>query len=1007
MDKPAASVSTFTHEPLPDPAKYIRLLELLDDDYSTTIKVRCRLTTWPIDSAPPYHAISYTWGDAGSNATILMNDKALRVRTNCEFTLKQAYWYRKNHSYLYRKWRPRLYEQSKASWYSKCRYFWLDSICIDQTNLGEKSKQVAIMGSIYKVASHVLACIGDHTDDSLFFFQSLYGLTHYVVRPRDMIRNKRFKGAGVSLRFRLLHRYSTTHRFVLALARLAVRAYFTRMWILQELQHAQRISILCGKYVLPRDDAEYLFGGLLKDLESLKQDPTSFEIQNPPHFALVHHRFLRRHVWHGFPHPVWYGDWIYRLPDQCMTTLAMLRQKYVAVKENVLQLLKEVVCRLKCEDPRDKVYGMISLIDWGDVPPLVPDYTHDDLEVAVRFIKSMMRLVESQQISEPIWKFFIITIKLLSLNTKSRGVADALEERRGAPEDFSEGAAAMPTRGSTALLQQRGWRLSQEDIDKNASKLQDLQATPPKYPQTDVSLLPRWARANDWAIEVETRPAHDLWYERSDARYQMLPTYTPLLIMREGKRGHRNTLIGYGFYYSNLRTSRRPWLKQEGHATIDVYFEIEDAILFLWRMKLLYELHPDSKDWMIPFLETSVCRQQTPGSSYAVLSPILPAPIERTMPTHREAISILWPPLHVLRFREFVLFDTKARRGWLINGHVLALKLLCAYLRNTPQTEPFDISKLNHIDGNTPESAYKALDNWKNKSTPIFRVLEDNGNAPEHGDSSQGGQVIIEKKLIVEVLDDIYQVLMRMDPMKSFPGEWRPFLGIGIKIDRHRNTVVKGWDFQRIYRTNSAKIYTHVFEKAPVWLGFVRELPVSFIFGSDLGEIIQPDDNCCPYFKSLPNGQDYLAVGMATMQTHYNELCYGDEPEETVARVTIELAWKRGVDPFSHTHGQGDHLEQVDSKCFPVQRLVKAPAYLDRKDQDVLRRKKGKPYSWKEVEDMNTAPEDMHKPPGDRHFKTGRVVLGRIPDKRILRELAEANLHESLLLGGHEPLAQP
>lgn len=1005
MVNPRASDNAFTHEPLPDPAKYMRLLELLDDDYSKTIKVRCRLTTWPIDRVPPYHAISYTWGDAKSNTTILMNGKTLQVRTNCEFALKQAYSYMKNTSYLYRKWRPRLHEQSKASWYSKSRYFWLDAICIDQTNLEEKSKQVAMMGSIYKDASHVLACIGDHADDSLFFFQSLYGLSHYVVRPREMIRYKRFGGNGVSFRFRLLHRYSTTHRFVLALARLAVRPYFTRMWILQELQHAQHITILCGKYVLPKDDAEYLFGGLLKDLEGLDQDLASFKIQNPPHFALIHHRFLRRHVWHGFPHPVWYGDWIYGLTTQCTATLAMLRQSYVTVNDNVFQLLKEVVCRLKCEDPRDKVYGIISLIDWGDVPPLVPDYTHSDLEVAIRFIKSIMKLGEAQQIGEPIWNFFIVTIKLLSLSTKSRGLAAALDERHGTPDDCSEGAAVMPTSESTTLLQQRGWRLSQEDIDKNASKLQDLQATPPKYPETDMFFLPRWAKANDWVIEVETRPAHDLWYDLSDAKYQMLPTYTPLLIMREEKNGRRNALIGYGFY-STLRQFRTPWFKQEDHADIDIYFEIEDAILFLWRMKQLYELHPDSRDWMVPFLETSVCRQQTPGSSYAMLPPNLPASTERVEPRYREATSTFWSPFNILRHREYVLFDTKARRGWLVNGHVLALKLLCTYLRNIPQTEAFDFSKLKFIDGNSPESAYEALDNWKNKSTPIFRVLENDGGAPDHRDSSQGGQVIVEKKLIGEVLEDIYRVLMRMDPMKSFPGEWLPFFGIEIKIDTHRNTVVKGWDFQRIYRTNSAKIYTHVFEKTPVWLGFVRELPVSFIFGSDLGEIIRPDDNCCPYFNILPHGQDYLAVGMATVQKHYNEECGGSVPEETVARVTRKLAWERDVDPFGHTHGQGDHLDQVDNKCFPVQRLVKVPMFLDGKDKDVLQRRKGKPYSWMEAEDMNTAPEDVHKPPGDRPFKTGRVVFGNIPDERKLRELAEANLHQSLPLGGNGRLAQ-
>ncbi|KAH8753626.1 heterokaryon incompatibility protein-domain-containing protein, partial [Diaporthe sp. PMI_573] len=166
MESPAASDNVFAHEPLPDPAKYMRLLEVLDDNYSETTKVKCRLTTWPIDSMPPYHAVSYTWGDPKSNTLILMNDKTLEVRTNCEFALKQAYWYRKSQSYFYRKWQSHLYRETRSEWYTKSRYFWLDALCIDQSNLKEKSKQVAMMGSIYKKASHVLACIGDHADDS-------------------------------------------------------------------------------------------------------------------------------------------------------------------------------------------------------------------------------------------------------------------------------------------------------------------------------------------------------------------------------------------------------------------------------------------------------------------------------------------------------------------------------------------------------------------------------------------------------------------------------------------------------------------------------------------------------------------------------------------------------------------------------------------------------------------------------------------------------------------------
>lgn len=38
---------------------------------------------------------------------------------------------------------------------------WIDSICIDQSNLAEKSMQVALMGQIYSLASSVMVWLGE------------------------------------------------------------------------------------------------------------------------------------------------------------------------------------------------------------------------------------------------------------------------------------------------------------------------------------------------------------------------------------------------------------------------------------------------------------------------------------------------------------------------------------------------------------------------------------------------------------------------------------------------------------------------------------------------------------------------------------------------------------------------------------------------------------------------------------------------------------------------------
>lgn len=1023
MESPTASNNEFTHETLPDPAKYMRLLEVLDDNYSKTTKVRCRLTTWLIDSMPPYHAVSYTWGDPKSNTFILMNDKALEVRTNCEFALKQVYWYRKSQSFLYRKRQSHLYRETRSEWYTESRYFWVDALCIDQSNDEEKSKQVAMMGSIYKNASHVLSCIGDHADDSLFFFESLYGLAHYVVRPKDVLRYNGYGGVGISLRFRLLHRHSSIHRFALALARLAVRPYFTRIWILQELQLAQHLTILCGRHLLTKNDALYLFGGLLVDLNRLSEDKDSkSSIVLTPHIRFIAYRFLRRHVNHGFPHPVWHGSWLQGLSRPCTTTLAMLKQNYASVKRNLFQMLTEVVSRLQCQDPRDKAYGIISLIDWGDVEPLEPDYTQSDLEVAVKFVEAIMKLGEAQKLSEPsVWKFVILVVKLFNFNIGSRGLYEAIKARRRstthcAMDDYSTEAmdkdsemqaAIKALQGPKIEVKAFGWCLSPEDIDRNNSKLRDLQATPPRYDENDGLYLPPWAEADDWVIEVGTQAPHDLWYDPSDTHFQLEPTYIPLLVVGKGVEGSRKASIGYGFY-SPLNRFHRPGFKQDNRAEVYIFFDIEDSILFLWKMKQLYEMHLESKDWMVDFLYTDVCRRQTAGPTYLALPPEHPGRNRRVKPVFDDLrFGTCRNALRAVALRPFVLFDTEARRGWLVKGDLVALQLLCAYLQNTPQTEPFDMSRLNYIDEKSSKRAFKVLADEENLKTPILRVLKDPDVGGTHGDcTSFKGQVKVEQKLIVEVMMDICEILRGMDALKRFPGDMDRFALLQVPIKKRRNVIARGWDFERIYRNQTAKAYTHSFRKNPGWLEFARDVRASLIFGRDFGDVILPrDEDCCPHFKILPEGQDYLAVGMDRIQAFVDEWTQEDEKDCIVARLSHFYAWRRDVEPFAHLHGDDEHLEKVDCSCFPVQRLVKVSHYdSQEKDAVILKKRRHQLYSSQEIEEMNEAMDaDMKRPADHGKFrfrtngkprKTGVVVFGNRPGPAKLRRLAQANRSE-------------
>ncbi|KAH7360944.1 heterokaryon incompatibility, partial [Rhexocercosporidium sp. MPI-PUGE-AT-0058] len=72
-----------------------------------------------------YEAISYCWGNPTSTWPIYLNGKVLSIRVD----LAQAL--------------PRYRFQSGN------RFIWADAICVDQTNLAERSYRVSMMNNIY------------------------------------------------------------------------------------------------------------------------------------------------------------------------------------------------------------------------------------------------------------------------------------------------------------------------------------------------------------------------------------------------------------------------------------------------------------------------------------------------------------------------------------------------------------------------------------------------------------------------------------------------------------------------------------------------------------------------------------------------------------------------------------------------------------------------------------------------------------------------------------------
>jgi hypothetical protein len=148
---------------------------------------------------PEYEALSYTWADANGDTTrtkklhLGKEWGILPITSNCEAALRCL--------------RLR----------NKDRKIWVDSICIDQDNVGERSHQVQMMSIIYQTAQRVLVYLGD--DDT----------------PNADILSTRLRSA--------LGEWDEQWR---GMDKNLKRPYFFRAWIIQEIAVAKTVLVTDG-----------------------------------------------------------------------------------------------------------------------------------------------------------------------------------------------------------------------------------------------------------------------------------------------------------------------------------------------------------------------------------------------------------------------------------------------------------------------------------------------------------------------------------------------------------------------------------------------------------------------------------------------------------------------------------------------------------------------------------------------------------------------------------------
>lgn len=218
--------SVINYSPLSNPQE-IRLVILepgSDDD-----PISCRLFHAELGQRA-YKALSYEWGDIPKeDHDILVNGKEVQIREN----LRHALWYLRS-------------EEDE-----QC--LWIDAMCIDQSNVLERNHQVELMGRIYSESGETIAWLGlplssDPAMERMMEFERLAELEgrERIILSLESSDECPSPPPETSITPHQIPFLVTTAQMDAVIA-LASRSYWSRMWIIQEIQLPSQLRLRCGR----------------------------------------------------------------------------------------------------------------------------------------------------------------------------------------------------------------------------------------------------------------------------------------------------------------------------------------------------------------------------------------------------------------------------------------------------------------------------------------------------------------------------------------------------------------------------------------------------------------------------------------------------------------------------------------------------------------------------------------------------------------------------------------
>jgi hypothetical protein len=300
-------------------------LDLLPGDPDEAIE--CHIRNVSVDGEGQYEALSYVWGSAlEQRENIRVAGKLVQISPNLHDALR------------------RLRSPKQA------RTLWVDQICINQWDMEEKASQVSLMREIYRNCAHCILWLGEipYAEHGITEAdaKAVFDFIKFVAARPELQSNSAEGTEGVDNKDGLPALFredavGVTTRKAFAAFAMYGNPWWERIWTIQESILPHSAEFRWGPLSVPRHDVFLVVQRLRGD--RLRSFPSNFRHQRIVHTPLLRSLF---YPINGFLHS--------------------------NEGESGLDLFMRWRHR-KATDPRDKIYGLLGLLDMRQISETLPN----------------------------------------------------------------------------------------------------------------------------------------------------------------------------------------------------------------------------------------------------------------------------------------------------------------------------------------------------------------------------------------------------------------------------------------------------------------------------------------------------------------------------------------------------------------------------------------------------------------------------------------------------------